>query len=121
MQSLRRLRLRWSAALLLGSGALPGCHSAFINATVQNHTGSAISPLEVDYPSASFGTEALASGATFKYRFKILGSGPTKVSWTDARHQEHTAAGPNLKEGEEGTLLIVLAPTGVTWTPAVRP
>jgi hypothetical protein len=100
---------------------LLGCHSPYVNATVENKTGGAISPIEVDYPSASFGTETLAAGATFKYRFKVLGSGGTKVVWTDAAHQEHTVAGPSLHEGAEGTLSVVVLPAGASWTPALKP
>ncbi len=110
-----------SAAVLFGVCILTGCHSPYVNATVVNKTGGVISPIEVDYPSASFGTEVLAAGATFRYRFKVLGSGATKVVWTDAAHQEHTAAGPALNEGAEGTLDIVVSPSGVSWSPAVKP
>lgn len=91
-----------------------------MNATVENRTGGAISPVEVDYPSASFGTELLASGASYKYRFKVLGSGGTKVSWTDSAHHEHTVAGPALKEGDEGILQVELTPDGARWTSALK-
>jgi hypothetical protein len=101
-----------SAVALL---ALSGCHSAFIDATVSNRTSATISLIEVDYPSASFGTENLAPGKDFRYRFKILGNGPTKVVYTDAtRHEQHND-GPELKEGQEGSLLIVFAPDGIHW------
>lgn len=108
----------WLCLALLAAG---GCRSPYINATVENQTGGAISPLEVDYPSASFGTATLAQGAVFKYRFKILGSGSTKVVWTDAAHHDHTAPGPNLTEGQEGSLRIVLQPVGASWTPSLHP
>ncbi len=118
----RRMAVKLHARAFSGMLLLfAGCHSAFVNATVENHTGGAISPLEVDYPSASFGTNSLPAGATYKYRFKILGSGPTKLVWTDARHQEHTAPGPDLREGQEGSLLIELIPDGVRWSPSLKP
>lgn len=98
-----------------------GCHSPFISATVENRTGGPMSPVEVDYPSASFGTELLPRGESYKYRFKVLGGGGTKVVWTDASHVEHTDKGPDLHEGQEGSLRIVLTPTGVTWTPVLTP
>ncbi len=103
--------LALAATLLLTSG----CHSRYIEATVINHTSAPIQLLEVDYPSASFGTQNLAPDATFHYRFKVLGSGPTKLLYTDATHQDHTSAGPDLKEGDEGRLTIDLTPTQPTW------
>jgi len=109
--------LALSAALLLTTG----CHSRYIEATVINHTAQTIQLLEVDYPSASFGTQNLAPDAAFRYRFKILGSGPTKLLYTDAAHQDHTSAGPDLKEGDEGRLTIDINPVGPQWsmTPAI--
>jgi hypothetical protein len=91
-------------------GCLAGCHSAFVQATVVNRTGGRVRLFEVDYPFASFGGQDLADGASFRYRFKILGSGPSKVIWTDASEHEHTAGGPALEEGEEGTLTLTLNP-----------
>ena len=70
-----------------------GCHSRYVEATVVNTTGTAVSLVEVDYPSASFGRETLAAGAEYHYRFKVLGSGGTKVLWTDGTHGEHSVAG----------------------------
>ena len=70
-----------------------GCHSAFIDATVSNRTASPILLIEVDYPSASFGTENLAPGQDFHYRFKVLGEGSLKVVYTDSAHHDHTVTG----------------------------
>src|SRR5579875_1192163 len=92
-----------------------GCHSAFIQASVVNHTGQPVHLLEVDYPSASFGSGELANGATFHYRFKVLGSGAAKLTWTDAQQREHTSKGPDLTEGQEGTLTITLGPADANW------
>jgi hypothetical protein len=89
---------------------LSGCHSAFIDATISNHTAESIALIEVDYPSASFGTQTLAPGQDFHYSFKILGNGPTTVLWTDAAHHDHKKSGPALREGQEGKLLIVFSP-----------
>lgn len=100
------------ATLLL---LLSGCRSAFIDATISNHTPDVLRLIEVDYPSASFGTENLASGKNFHYRFKILGEGPTKIIYTDSSHHEKQAAGPRLKEGTSGSFLITISPEGVRW------
>jgi hypothetical protein len=112
------MRFSLSPVLLIGLVAAAGCHSPYVQATVSNHTDKTIELLEVDYPSASFGTQGLAPGADFHYRFKVLGSGVTKLLYTDSAHQDHKSDGPALKEGDEGPLVIVIAPTGVTWQPA---
>lgn len=104
--------LALAATLLLTAG----CHSRYIEATVTNHTAAPIQLLEVDYPSASFGTQNLAPDASFHYRFKILGSGPTKLLYTDASHQNHSSNGPDLKEGDEGRLTIDITPANPQWT-----
>jgi hypothetical protein len=88
---------------------LTGCHSAYIAATISNHTTQPLSLIEVDYPSASFGTQNLAPGQDFHYRFKVLGSGPTTVLWTDAAHHDQKSSGPQLHEGDEGSLTINFA------------
>jgi acyl-[acyl carrier protein]--UDP-N-acetylglucosamine O-acyltransferase len=49
---------------------------------IENQTGQPIHELEVDYPTASFGTNTLAPGAAMHYRFQIRGSGPVKVEYT---------------------------------------
>ena len=105
------------ALVLLTSLATLGCHSPYVAATVSNRTGQPIELLEVDYPSASFGTQNLAPGSDFHYRFKVLGSGPMKLLYTDSVHHDHKADGPFLKEGAEGLLSIAITPTGVTWQP----
>ena len=105
-------------ALALLTIAITGCHSPYVTTTVSNHTAQTIELLEVDYPSASFGTQALAPGADFHYRFKVLGSGAMKLLYTDSAHHDHKSDGPFLKEGDEDPLTIVIADTGVTWQPA---
>ncbi len=100
-------------ASLLGLGFLCGCHSYQIDATVENRTGAAIELLEVDYPSASFGADTLASGADFQYRFQVRGSGPVKVQFTeDGSHKVRQMSGPEVFEQQEGRLEIVLLPGG---------
>ena len=98
-----------------------GCHSAVIDATLTNASTEPIQLIEVDYPSASFGTQNLAAGQSFHYRFKVLGSGPLKMTWTDASQHDHAVTGPTLKEGNEGSLSIVVsAGEAVAWRPALR-
>lgn len=105
-------------SVLLVLGGLPmvavfGCHSAQIDATVENRTGAPIELLEVDYPSASFGADKLAAGADFHYRFQVRGTGAVKVQYSESgSHQELEASGPELEERAEGKLEIVLLPGG---------
>jgi hypothetical protein len=106
-----------SAAFLLCSG----CKSPSIAAVVSNRSGAPVTLIEVDYPSASFGHDALANGASFPYRFNIIGSGETKISWTDASRHNHISAGPELHEGQHGPLTIVITPDGATWTARLAP
>jgi hypothetical protein len=100
---------------LAAAFSLTGCHSAHIEATVSNRTPDALSLIEVDYPSASFGTQTLPAGADFHYRFKVLGSGPTTLLWTDAAHHDHKSSGPTFHENDEGTLTITITPSGPAW------
>src|ERR1700721_1010026 len=92
---------------------LAGCHGrpslgrpeAAFTITVRNQ-GPDIHQLEVDYPNASFGRDALASGATLNYPPKLIGSGPVKVTFNDATGKSQTAPGPVVQEGMRKNLVI---------------
>jgi hypothetical protein len=105
---------------LLALAAPTGCHSHYVSIDIHNATPNPITLVEVDYPTASFGVDTLATGATYHYRFKILGDGPTKILWTDVAQQQHTVAGPSLNEGQEGTLTATITPTTATWQSNLR-
>jgi hypothetical protein len=100
---------------------LTGCHSRTVGVTIVNQ-GPALRVLELDYPSASFGANRLATGAQFHYRFKIQGSGPLTLSFEDSSGKPHTAQGPIVQQGQEGSLLITIAgqDSAVTWTPMLK-
>ena len=98
-----------------------GCHSHYIQATITNRSGAPLNVVQVDYPSASFGVQRLAPGEAFHYRFKLLGSGPVKISFIDAKNGEHSVAGPSLNEGQEGTLDIGLTQDHAEFRPVLRP
>ena len=100
---------------LLALFALAGCHSPFIDATLSNRTPEPVKLIEVDYPSASFGVQFLAPGQDFHYRFKVIGEGAMKLTWTDAANREHKSEGPTVKEGAEGPLAIAIGPDGAHW------
>jgi hypothetical protein len=105
---------------LAGLICLAGCRSPYVEADVINATAAPVSLVEVDYPSASFGVGSLAAGATFHYRFKILGSGATKVLWTDTERHDHSVAGPPLHEGQEGTLSVTISGGTAQWNVQLR-
>lgn len=113
-------RVGMGAAVIALAG-LTGCHSHYVEADVKNDSGAAVSLVEVDYPSASFGTESLASGAVYHYRFKILGDGPVKILWTDAQRKDHSVSGPSLHEGQEGTLTVTITGSTALWNTGLRP
>jgi hypothetical protein len=119
-KTMQRVGISFSL-LALAFGGLTGCHSHYVEADVVNSSGAAVSLVELDYPSASFGAESLAAAAVYHYRFKILGSGPTKILWTDAQHHDHTASGPSLQEGQEGTLTVTIAGNTALWSTQLRP
>jgi len=113
-----RILLATTAALLL----LAGCSSPYVQTIVANRTGGDIADLQVDYPSASFGTDKLPNDADFKYRFKIQGSGPIKLSYTDAGHHDLAISGPNLYEGQRGILRITInLPDNAIFSPQLSP
>ena len=91
--------------------AINGCRSYRVQVSVENHTGAAVQLLEVDYPSASFGADTLASDASMRYSLQVRGSGPVKVQYTVGNSQAQIT-GPILNEKDQGQLLIVLLPGG---------
>lgn len=115
---------RWSlAAILLPTmTAVTGCHSYHIETTVENRTGETIKLLEVDYPSASFGSDRLATGDIYRYRIQIRDSGPLKVQYTLSDGRQAQITGPTLTEKQEGKLAIVLLPASkVEFHPDLTP
>jgi len=101
---------------------LCGCKSYWVQATVENQTGHPLHELEVDYPSASFGINTLAAGASSHYRFTIRGNGPVKVQYTLDTGNVINAQGPKLSEHQQGTLTLRLLPTGkVDFLPNLQP
>lgn len=89
-----------------------GCRSYHVDTTIENRTGEPIQLFEMDYPSASFGKNALAADEEYRYRIQIRGKGPLKVEYTTQAGQPVQITGPELAEGEEGRLEVVLLPRG---------
>jgi len=89
-----------------------GCHSYQVNITIENRTGAPVRLIEVDYPSASFGTDAIATGADYHYRVQLRDSGPLKVQYSAPGERQVQITGPTLHELQQGQLQIVLLPDG---------
>jgi len=107
---------------LLCLNAISGCHSAHIEATVENRTGSTITLLEVDYPTASFGADTVAADGFVHHRIQARDSGPISVQYTAARGRTVQITGPILHEQQEGSIEIVLLPNGkAEFHPALSP
>lgn len=88
------------------------CHSYHIETTVKNNSGGAISLLEVDYPTASFGADAVTANGQFHHRIQTRGSGQLKVQYTNASGKQVQITGPTLYEGQEGRIEIDLLGNG---------
>ena len=98
------------AALIVALFTLSGCRSAFVETSIENTSRGNLRLIEVDYPSASFGTQTLDAHSTYHYRFKIQGSGPITISFTDDAGKSHSVTGPMLEEGQQGQLTILIDP-----------
>ena len=98
-----------------------GCRSSnFIETTIRNDGDAPLKLIEVDYPSASFGTQSLAPHSVYHYRFKVQGSGQVTLSYVGPDNRTHTLAGPMLSEGQQGALTVAINPAGqVSWQSAV--
>ncbi len=123
MKTLVSLRRKAGWLAISGSVALlSACHSYHIEATVKNDTGGPVSLLEVDYPSASFGADALEANGTFHHRIQTRGDGPLKVQYTSPSGKQVQITGPTLYEGQEGQIEIDLLANGkADFHPALKP
>jgi len=107
---------------LLGLSMITACHSYHIEATVTNHTGGSVTLLEVDYPSASFGSDTVPPDGTVHHRIQTRGSGPISVQYTGPHGRAVQVRGPQIYEQQEGSIEIVLLPNGkVEFHPALSP
>jgi hypothetical protein len=107
--------------LALSLLTVSGCRSSnFIETTIRNDGDAPLKLIEVDYPSASFGTQSLAPHSVYHYHFKVQGSGPVTLSYVEPDNRTRTLAGPTLSEGDQGALTIAINPAGqVSWQSAV--
>jgi hypothetical protein len=102
--------------------AMCGCKSAWVQATVINDEDTPVNLVEVNYPGGSFGVQNIAPHSSFHYRFHILSNDPVEVDFTDAAGHARDVKGPELDQGEEGTLRIdIQAGDKVVWSTSLKP
>jgi hypothetical protein len=87
---------------------------------IVNQQATPVSLVQVSYPGGTFGVQTIGAGASFHYRFRDLSDDAASLDFTDAAHHDHKAKGPQLKQGQEGTLRIAIEPNSrVQWTPVL--
>src|SRR6202007_1803787 len=96
-----QIQLKVRCLVLTLCVGLAGCRSRFVEVTIVNQ-GPTVHVMEFDYPSASFGANALATGAKYHYRFKVQGPGPLSLQYEDGTGKTHTAQGPKVDLGDQG-------------------
>jgi hypothetical protein len=117
--ALRSRRLAWVGVALSGL-LVAGCRSRFVAATIENDTDHPLQMVELDYPGASFGVSTLAPHGVYSYRFKAIGSGTLALSYSEAGGVAHTATGPEVKDGQGGSLVVSIGERGaVSWKPVL--
>jgi hypothetical protein len=110
----------WSIAAFGLLILLEGCRSPWVQCTIVNHEETPVSLVEVNYPGGSFGVQTIAAGASYHYRFHALSTDTLSIYFTDAARHSKTVTGPELKQNQEGSLVIDIQPGNqVTWTPAL--
>jgi hypothetical protein len=106
-----------SLVALAAMSAVCGCKSAWVQATVINDEDTPVNLVEVNYPGGSFGIQNIAPHSSFHYRFHILSNDRADVDFTDAAGHTQDVKGPELEQGEEGTLRIdIQAGDKVVWS-----
>lgn len=116
---MRRFRIVLSACgtALAAALLLSGCQSPWVQATVTNNQDTPINLVEVNYPGGSFGIQNIAPHASFHYRFHILANDKVELVYTDSTNHTQTVQGPELDQGEAGTLGIDIGVQDkVVWT-----
>jgi hypothetical protein len=111
-----------SSTLLVTALAMSGCQSPWVQATVVNDEDTPVNLVEVNYPGGSFGVQSIAPHSSYHYRFHILTDDPVEVDFTDAKGNKEVVKGPELDQGEEGTLKIdIQAGDKVVWSTNLTP
>jgi hypothetical protein len=122
MRKQNRLRGLFVLAALTTLMLTVGCRAKLVEVRVVNSGTTDLHNVEVDYPSASFGTSTLAPGATYTYRIQLQDAGRMKVEFYDNKEQPHSGKGPYVEEGQQGTLTLTLDGSGKNeWDAQLHP
>jgi hypothetical protein len=92
--------------------ALAGCRAHVVKINLTNTSAQPVRTIIVDYPSATFGKDVLAPGATFSYAVKPVESGPLKIQFTDASGAKHNYVGLVLHKDDDGSIDVRLDQAG---------
>ena len=95
---------------------LAGCRSRVVKVNLINTSTAPIKTILVDYPTATFGKDTLAPGATFSYVIKPLESGMLKIQFTDAKGAIHSYSGTTLHKNDDGVLDVNINQNGAVVT-----
>src|SRR5258707_9371659 len=106
---------KFAVAMLLMS-ALAGCRSHVVKINLINTSTEPVKTIIVDYPTATFGKDALAPGATFSYAIKPLETGMMKVQFTDAKGAIHSYSGTTLHKNDDGVIDVNINKSGAVVT-----
>lgn len=111
-----------ACAVVLIAAPLTGCRSPWVEATIVNNEETPVNLVEVNYPGGTFGVQNIAPHSKYTYRFHILRNDRTEIDFTDVAGHSESVKGPELDQGEEGTLTIeIRAGDKVVWTTGVHP
>jgi hypothetical protein len=87
-----------------------------------NDEDTPVNRVEVNYPGGSFGVQSIAPHSSYHYRFHILTEDRVEMDFTDAAGKKEDVKGPELDQGEEGTLRIdIQAGDKVVWSTNLTP
>jgi hypothetical protein len=92
--------------------ALLGCRAHVVKITLTNTSAQPLRTIIVDYPSATFGKDVLAPGATFSYAIKPIETGPLKIHFTNATGAIQTYLYPALHKNDDGSIEVSLNQNG---------
>jgi hypothetical protein len=95
---------------------LAGCRSRVVKVNLINTSTAPVKTIIVDYPTATFGKDTLAPGATFSYVIKPLESGMLKIQFTDAKGAIHSYSGTTLHKNDDGVLDVNINQNGAVVT-----
>lgn len=102
--------------------AMAGCRAKLVEVRVVNSGTTVLHNIEVDYPSASFGTSNLAPGATYIYRIQLQDAGRMTVEFFDSKEKSHSGKGPYVAQGQQGMLTLTLDGRGKNeWVAHLHP